>query len=54
MDDAIGILRDSLKRFDLAANALLKDNSGDKLVEADLAKFIDSCRYASTANLNFT
>lgn len=53
MDDATGILRDSVTRFDLAANALLKDNAGDKLVKADLAKFIDGCRYASTANLNF-
>lgn len=53
VDDAASILRDSVARFDLAADALLEDNAGDKFVKADLAKFIDSCRYACTANLNW-
>lgn len=53
VDDATGILRDAVACFDLAANALLQDNDGDKIVKADLAKFIDSCRYACTANLNW-
>lgn len=54
MDAAAGMLRDSVARFDLAAKALLAENAGDELVAADLAKFIDSCRYACTANLNFS
>ena len=54
MDAAAGMLRDSVGRFELAANALLADNAGDELVAADLARFIDSCRYACTANLNFS
>ena len=53
VDDAIRILRDAVVRFDLAANALLEDNADDRVVEANLAKFIDSCRYACTANLNW-
>lgn len=53
MDDATETLKDSVTRLELAANALLEDNAGDKLVKADLAKFIDSCRYACTGNLNF-
>ena len=53
VDDASGNLRDAVARFDLAANALLEDKAVDKVVKADLAKFIDSCHYACTANLNW-
>ena len=53
VDDATGILRNAVARFDFAANALLKENAEDKIVKADIVKFIDSCRYACTANLNW-
>ena len=53
MDAAIEMLRDAIARFNLAANALLEDNAGDKVVKADLVRFIDSCRYACTGNLNW-
>lgn len=52
MDDANVILKDAVVRFVIAANALLDDNAGHKLVKADLAQLIDSCRYACTANLD--
>lgn len=53
VDHATCILRDLVARFDLAVNTLLEDNVGDIVVKADLAKFIDSCRYACTANLDW-
>ena len=53
MDHAIAILGDAVLGFDLAANALIEDVTGDKILEADLTRFIDSCRYACTANLNW-
>lgn len=53
VDNAAGLLRDAVARFNVAANALLEDNAGDKVAEADLVSFIDSCRYACTANLNW-
>ena len=46
MDIATGMVKDSLTRYELAADALLKENAADRLVKAHLAKFIDSCRYA--------
>lgn len=54
IDDATKILVDAIAHFELAADALLKDSAGEKLVRADLVKFIDSCRYACTANLNWS
>ena len=53
VEHAIGIVRDSVARFEVAASALLEDNAGDDIVQADLAKFISSCRFACTANLNW-
>lgn len=53
IDNATGILRDVVGRFNFAANALLEDNAGDKLVKAGLAKSINSYRYVCTANLNW-
>lgn len=51
---ATGTLKDAVVRFDIAANALLEDNNGgDKLVKADLAEFIDSCRHACTVNFDW-
>lgn len=53
VDEATRMLKLAVSRFNLAANALLENNAGDKLVKADLARFIDSCRYGCTANLNW-
>lgn len=53
VDHATKLLEDLIKRFKLAADALLEHNSADQAVRADLTKFIESCRYACTANLNW-
>lgn len=53
VDEAIQILRTAVARFDIAANALLEDNADDQVIQANLVRFIDSCRYACTANLNW-
>ncbi|ERF73584.1 hypothetical protein EPUS_07518 [Endocarpon pusillum Z07020] len=52
-DAAIEMLRDAITRFNIVASALLEDNAGEKVVKADLVRFIDSCRYACTGNLNW-
>ena len=49
VDDGASMLRDAVTRFELAAKALLEDYADD-LAKTDIAKFIDSCRYACTAN----
>lgn len=53
MSDAVGMLENAVGRFNLAANDLLEGSSGDQTVTTNVAKFIDSCRYACTANLNW-
>lgn len=53
VDSATEMLRDAVARFDNAANALLAEYADDTIVKADIVKFIDSCRYACTANLNW-
>ena len=53
IDDATRILVDAVAHFEHAADALLEDSAGEMLVRADIVKFIDSCRYACTANLNW-
>ncbi|KAL9039468.1 MAG: hypothetical protein Q9180_002508, partial [Flavoplaca navasiana] len=53
VDDAINILRTAVARFDFAAKSLLEEIASDRVVTADLVRFIDSCRYACTANLNW-
>ena len=53
VDAAAGMLREAVAGFDLAANSLLEATASDQVLNADLAKFIGSCRYACTANLNW-
>lgn len=53
MDDATEILRNAVTRFDIAATGLIEDIAGDQAVTVDVIRFIDSCRYACTANLNW-
>lgn len=53
MDDATEILKNAVARFDLAATGLVEDIDGDQTVTAEVVRFIDSCRYACTANLNW-
>ena len=53
VDRATEMIRDAVARFDHAANALLEEYADDKIVKADIVKFVDSCRYACTANLNW-
>lgn len=53
VDDATEILRNAVARFDIAATGLFEDIADDQTVTADVVRFIDSCRYACTANLNW-
>lgn len=53
VDHATKIVRDSVKKFNLAADALLEHNADDQELKADLTRFIDSCRYACTGNLDW-
>lgn len=53
MDAAVEILRSAVARFDLAATGLLEDIAGNQAVTSEVVRFIDSCRYACTANLNW-
>ena len=53
VDHADSLLTESVQRFNLAADTLLQDDAGDPVAIVDVAKFIDSCRYACTANLNW-
>ncbi len=53
VDHATRYLEESIMQFNFAADALLKSNAGDELFEADLAQFVNGCRFACTANLNW-
>lgn len=53
VDEATEILKDAVARFDIAATGLFEDTASEPTVTADVVKFIDSCRYACTANLNW-
>ena len=53
VDQANNLLSESVQRFNLAADTLLQYDAGDSVAIVDVAKFIDSCRYACTANLNW-
>ena len=53
MDIAVGILRTSIEAFDKSAQQLLDLLSYDAETYGKFEKFINGCRYACTANLNW-
>lgn len=53
VDDAINMLRVAIASFELAAKSLLEEITSDGAVTADVVRFIESCRYACTANVNW-
>lgn len=54
LDVASKMLQDSVVAIDAAAEALLARHALDTALSANLQKFIDSCKYACTANLNWS
>ena len=53
IDAAIVLLETAVANFEQAANALLTNHTQDDEVATKLGNFIDGCRYACTANLNW-
>lgn len=53
VDDASEIVRNTVASFDLTAKGLLEEIAHDQTMTANIVRFIDSCRYACTANLNW-
>ncbi|PVI05614.1 terpenoid synthase [Periconia macrospinosa] len=54
LDVASKMLQDSVIAIDAAADALLARHARDTALCANLQKFIDGCKYACTANLNWS
>lgn len=50
VNNASELLKDSVARFEMATTDLLSSTADDPIVMADVVKFIESCRYACTAN----
>lgn len=53
VDKAIAMIETSVARFEMAANALLAQYTHDPVVAGHVRNFVDGCRYACTANLNW-
>lgn len=53
MDDAVGILKNSIAVFETASQRLLDFYSYDKEIHLGIQKFIHACQCACTANLNW-
>jgi hypothetical protein len=53
IDHACDILKSSIQRFDLAEKHILEQYSTKPGLQNDLQSFIDSCKHACTANLNW-
>lgn len=53
MDEAVDMLRNAISRLDISAATLLGEVAGDEVIQEQVASFIDSCRYACTANLEW-
>jgi hypothetical protein len=53
VNDATAILEAAVVRFEKAANTLLEDKTNDRLTIPGITSFLDSCRYACTANLRW-
>ncbi|KAI2638861.1 terpenoid synthase [Hypomontagnella submonticulosa] len=54
MNRAVEIVRSAIERFDTAEKQILDRYSATPEVQNDIRKFIDGCKYACTANINWS
>ena len=53
VDNAVEMIKSAVKAFDLIAEQLLARHLHDTELTLKLQKYVDGCRYACTANLNW-
>ncbi|KAK7752951.1 hypothetical protein SLS62_005110 [Diatrype stigma] len=53
VDQATEMVKSSVQRMDAAEKEILQRYSSDPRLRVDVQKFVDTCKYACTGNLNF-